>query len=723
MFPLRENRRTYLFYTLLLTFLALAAFGGLSQQLFDSDDFELLADASAASQDLSLFFSADRELPGRPVTELLFVGAYALWGDDPAGYHMLLVGLHLIASLLLAFTCRRLGADLELSLLAGLLFLVDVAHFRAVQWVACLAYPLALIFGLATLLCFAHYLKSGRHGYLIAAALLQGLAVSAHAASLFVALFCVYLGWSRGRSGRRLALSAAPLLATAALGAGLLHVLYPHTPQSRETFSALGGMQILGNLLEYMGRTLIQAHWLFAHGPKIQWAAGLLVGCGLVALLVRRVSPATDWAVWSLLALLPFVTRDIHDPSRYLYLASAGTALLWAWCLRFLATRLEAWMAPRVRQAACAAVLTALIAASLFSLRRAESLAFYYSGRAYGARSEQETSFELFNRAIARAPQLIPRDGYLRLVTDGFLVGASPRTILKKGLAQYPGDPALSMFLNISAFLHDDPQHHRQADQGIRIALSVAQDSAQLRQLGSIAFQHLGLFHNKKGRPGLAVAAFDRALSLRPSYVLALCGRAQALQAQEKFQEAIATYRAAVQLRPDLAAAHYQLGILLLEQGDRSSAVAALEKAVELVPGSSQTWYVLSQIHRLAGDLDAAHQAIRSALAGDAVQQRYWTEYCDVGTSYQARGATDQALTIYREVTRALPDYAGAHFNLGLLHLSQGRFAEAVTALQRVVQLFPDDTEARLALEQATRQMVEKSVTAQRDNRLLATAF
>ena len=211
MFPLREDRRTCFFYALLLTFLALVAFGGLSQQLFDTDDFELLADASAASQDLSLLFSADRELPGRPVTELLFVGAYALWGEDPAGYHMLLVGLHLVASLLLALTCRRLGADLELSLLTGLLFLVDVAHFRAVQWVSCLAYPLALILGLATLLCFAGYLRSDQHRYLLAAALLQALAVGAHAATLCVAPFCAYLGWSRGSSGRYVALSAGPL--------------------------------------------------------------------------------------------------------------------------------------------------------------------------------------------------------------------------------------------------------------------------------------------------------------------------------------------------------------------------------------------------------------------------------------------------------------------------------------------------------------------------------
>jgi len=723
MFALRENSLTYFFYALLLTFLALAAFGGLAQHLFDADDFELLADASSVRQDLSLLLSPDRQLPGRPVTEFLLVGAYALWDEDPAGYHLLLVGLHLVASLLLAFACRRLGADLELSLMAGLFFLVNVAHFRAVQWVACLAYPLALIFGLATLLFFAHYLQTGQGRYLAAAALMQALAVGAHPATLFVAAFCVYLGWSRGRQGRHIVLSTGFLLATAALGAGLLHLSYPHAPQSRETFSALGGLQILGNLLDHLGRSLTQACWLFSYGPEIQWMAGLLVGLGLVPLLVRRVPPATDWAVWSLLALLPFVTRYTHDPSRYLYLSSAGTGLIWAWCLRLLAARTLSWLAPRIRQTVCAAALASLIAASVFSLWRAEALAFYYSGRAYAARSKQETSFELFKRAVARAPFLVPQDAYVDLAAYGFLVGASSQQILETALEHYPGSPALRLFLNIAAFLQDDPQLHQRADQRIRAVLSFAEDPSQLRQQGSVAFHHLGLYHNQAGKPELAIQAFERALSLRPGYVLPLCGLAQAFQTQEKVQKAIDTYRTALQLQPDLAAAHYNLGLLLLKQGDSTGAAAALENAVARAPGSSHTWYVLSQVHRLAGNLDAAYRAIRRALAGDASQRRYWAEYCAIGAFYHTQGLADQALTIYQEVACARPDYVSVHYNLGLLHFSRGRFVEAVVAFQRVVQLSPDDAQARLALKQATRKMAEQSVSLHQDSPLLATIF
>ena len=136
MFALRDTLTTWTIYALLLGLLAAVAYGGLAAQALDTDDFEYLRDAAAGAQDLSLLFSDARELPGRPVAEIVFLLGHSLWGAEPAAFHLLVVALHLLTSLLLAQTFRRLGADLELSLAGGLLFLINVAHFRAVQWLS-----------------------------------------------------------------------------------------------------------------------------------------------------------------------------------------------------------------------------------------------------------------------------------------------------------------------------------------------------------------------------------------------------------------------------------------------------------------------------------------------------------------------------------------------------------------------------------------------------------
>ena len=73
MFALRDTRTTWIAYALVLALLAVVAYGGLSSGALETDDFEYLRDANAANQDLSLLFSTDRELPGRPIAEIVFL--------------------------------------------------------------------------------------------------------------------------------------------------------------------------------------------------------------------------------------------------------------------------------------------------------------------------------------------------------------------------------------------------------------------------------------------------------------------------------------------------------------------------------------------------------------------------------------------------------------------------------------------------------------------------
>ena len=68
-------------------------------------------------------------------------------------------------------------------------------------------------------------------------------------------------------------------------------------------------------------------------------------------------------------------------------------------------------------------------------------------------------------------------------------------------------------------------------------------------------------------------------------------------------------------------------------------------------------------------------------------------------------GQMQKALALYKEVTKAIPAYLPAYFNLGLLQLRQGHYAEAVDSLRQVVQLSPEDEEAHKALALAKAKM------------------
>jgi hypothetical protein len=216
MFLLRDSRSTWFLYTALLATLTFVSFGSLLEHPFSTDDFAYLSDAAAMRQDPSFLLSANQALPGRPIVSLVFLLANLVGGTSPALYHFLLIGLHFSASLMLTYTFRRLGANLELCLLGGLLFSINVAHFRAVQWISCLAYPLVLILSLATLLLFKHFLSNRRLRWLFAAYGLLILAIFTHASALSAALFCSFLAWRHGLNSREIALYTGPLCAVLA---------------------------------------------------------------------------------------------------------------------------------------------------------------------------------------------------------------------------------------------------------------------------------------------------------------------------------------------------------------------------------------------------------------------------------------------------------------------------------------------------------------------------
>ena len=108
---------------------------------------------------------------GRPFAEAVKYLAVLGGGNHPGAVHLLVVAAHVLASLLWAWACRRLGLNLELSFLAGLLFLVNVTHFQVVHHISALDYPLALCWMLVSLGCFAHARRSGcqrRHLFQVA---------------------------------------------------------------------------------------------------------------------------------------------------------------------------------------------------------------------------------------------------------------------------------------------------------------------------------------------------------------------------------------------------------------------------------------------------------------------------------------------------------------------------------------------------------------------------
>jgi DNA-binding winged helix-turn-helix (wHTH) protein/Tfp pilus assembly protein PilF len=194
---------------------------------------------------------------------------------------------------------------------------------------------------------------------------------------------------------------------------------------------------------------------------------------------------------------------------------------------------------------------------------------------------------------------------------------------------------------------------------------------------------------NTRSEEGLrkAIHHFEQAIARDPSYALAHAGLADCytvlgsagyavLPATEALGRAKAAALAALAADPALAEAHTSLAFVRFRfDWDWLGAEEEFQRAIDLNPGfaSAHHWYAvfLAAMGRFEESIARVDLAQRldplSAIVGTAA-----------GRVRHFAGDLESA---------ADPNFAEAHFNLGLLHLEGGLLAEAQTAVERAIEL------------------------------------
>ena len=81
-----------------------------------------------------------------------------------------------------------------------------------------------------------------------------------------------------------------------------------------------------------------------------------------------------------------------------------------------------------------------------------------------------------------------------------------------------------------------------------------------------------------------AIACFEQAIQIDPSYADAHCNLGSAFIHQDQIKDAILAYKEAIDIEPNFAQPYFNLGILLNNIGKVDEAIACLESAISLVP-------------------------------------------------------------------------------------------------------------------------------------------
>lgn len=126
----------------------------------------------------------------------------------------------------------------------------------------------------------------------------------------------------------------------------------------------------------------------------------------------------------------------------------------------------------------------------------------------------------------------------------------------------------------------------------------------------------LGETHLRLGAPQAALASFTAAESLGPSSA-ALSGRARALLALERYDDASRAFRRLQDHDPDALPACFHLGLIYARQGRAREAAASLRKCLDVDPEHVESHFALGSLLAESGDAAGAREHLSRVLSLD----------------------------------------------------------------------------------------------------------
>jgi Tfp pilus assembly protein PilF len=160
---------------------------------------------------------------------------------------------------------------------------------------------------------------------------------------------------------------------------------------------------------------------------------------------------------------------------------------------------------------------------------------------------------------------------------------------------------------------------------------------------------------------------------------------------QGKLDEAVTTFRQAIAVNPNFAEAHYTLGTVLQQKGETESAISEFREAIKLAPKNPEIRNTLGNALRAKGDIAAARVEFAEGARLQKLKSNNQAATFATNTGIQRLkdGAVDDAIEMFEKAIGLDPEYAPAHYQMGLALRKKGKQAEAQQAFNRARQLDP----------------------------------
>jgi tetratricopeptide (TPR) repeat protein len=529
-----------------------------------------------------------------PMNASLLWLEWQFWGNNPLGYHLVNVLLHVCSAILLWRVLQKL--KIPGAALAAAIFALHPVNVESVAWISEDKNTLSMLFYLGTLLFWLNWTDTGERRF-------YGMALGGFALALFsktaaaplpVVLLLIHwwrhgkLGWKDFRQVLPFFLMAAVMCSVtvwfhdhraighdiirtdgfgsrlAVAGGAVWFYLYKAVLPLNLAFVyprwRIGSPVFLDFIPLFLLAAAFGACWRFWRG----WGKDLFFGLayfvvmllpilGFLNVYFMRYSLVADhWEYFAMIAPIALAGASIRRPVWAALLLLTLGALTWEQC-KMYANSETLWQTTLRRNPQC-------------------WLAWADLGADSARRGQMDEAIAQFQKSLA-----IKSDNMEARRNLGLALSRQGRTDeavseYEKALAIDPQDVQTRLNLG-NSFLQTGRMNEAMAQ--YQKVLEIEPDNAE-------AHNNLGNNFVHMGRMDEAMLQYQKALEISPDFPEAHNGLGACLYRQGKIDDAIAHYESAVRTKPAYADAHQNLGIAFFRQGRQDDALSQYQTALDI---------------------------------------------------------------------------------------------------------------------------------------------
>jgi superkiller protein 3 len=202
------------------------------------------------------------------------------------------------------------------------------------------------------------------------------------------------------------------------------------------------------------------------------------------------------------------------------------------------------------------------------------------------------------------------------------------------------------------------------------------------------AYENLGGLYGMRGEVNKAIGAFERAVETNPCFKRAHNNLGGLYMRVGRYDEAIREFRNAVKIDPHYAPGYSNLGKVYLIQGNLNDALEALRRALSIDPSNPWARYYLGRTYLTMGRYGEAVSAYEEVMQ---IHPDFFPAYIDLARILGEKGVDlDRALKLAQRAVELQPS-AQTFDLLAWLYFKRGMYGEAQEAIERAVELAPNN--------------------------------